>query len=124
MRKKPILLFLAPAGVFVILAVATLITAVLISPDSKDRASRMELRDLVRKVESGELHVAEATLARMVLDSRELRDEGRQTMADAFRIFGCVSVCGAVLQIYLVFRLKVGGTASTGVHQSLQGVDQ
>ena len=119
MRKKHILLFLVPGALFVILAVVTLIGAAVISLDARDRDARRKLDDLVRKVQSGELHATQDTLVQIVRDSRELQDEGRQTMARFLRILSFASLCGAVLQVYLVIRLKVGGTPEAGNSQSL-----
>jgi len=118
MRKKHVLLFLVPGSLFVILAVVTLIGAAVISLDPKDRDTRRKLDDLVRKVQSGELHATQDTLVQMVRDSRDLQDEGRQTMARFLGILGFASLCGAVLQVYLVFRLKAGGLAPAETNQS------
>src|SRR5258707_9671642 len=119
MRNKHILLFLVPGGLFVILAAVALIGTAVVSLDPKDRDTRRKLDDLVQKVQSGELHATQDTLVQMVRDSRELQDEGRQTMARFLGILGFASLCGAVLQVYLVVRLKAGGTPAAGTSQSL-----
>jgi hypothetical protein len=119
MRKRDTFLLLVPSALFVAMALAALIAAGAISLDPKDRDTRRKLDDLIRKVQSGELHPTQDSLIEMVRDSRDLQDEGRQTVGKFFRVFGCVSLCGAGLQIYLVLRLKASATPNAGTNQSL-----
>jgi hypothetical protein len=119
MRKKDTFLLLVPSALFAAMALAALIGARAFSLDPKDRDSRRKLDHLVQQVQSGELHPTQDRLIEMVRDSRDLQDEGRQTVGKFFRVFGCVSLCGAALQIYLVLRLKPGVTPTPGTNQSL-----
>lgn len=119
MRKKDLFLLLLPGALFLAMALAGLVAAGALSLTPKDRATRQKLDNVVHKVQSGELHPSQDTLLQLVRDSRDLEDEGRQTVGKFLRVLGLVSLCGAGLQCYLILRLRAGTAPTAGANQSL-----
>jgi hypothetical protein len=119
MKNKDLLVLLLPSALFLALAVAGLVAAGAVSLTPKDRDTRRKLDDVLHKVQIGELHPTQDTLLQLVRDSRDLQDEGRQTVTKFLRAFGLVSLCGAGLQAYLILRLRARTAPNAGTNQTL-----
>lgn len=119
MKSKYLFLLLLPSVLFLVMAVAALMASGAVSLTPMEHDNRRKLDDLVSRLQRGDMHPAQDTLIQLVRDSRDLREEGRQSVANYLRAFGFVSLCGAGLQVYLVLRLRAGIAFTAGTNQPL-----
>ena len=113
MTKREVIFLLAPSVLFVLMAASALIYASALRPEpQREQRTQKNIDELVRKAQNGEFGPNPEIIVNAVSDAWRARDVVHETVsgfhASLSRRVGYGVLCGVMVQIYVIFRVKAG----------------